>query len=99
MSIAEQPLRSLPPRTRGGKRVGAGRPPKPVNAMNLSLRADHRIGDHLPQLLSTLIDLAVGEYTEQADPLTGLTRRVYIREPDAQVCLYLTDRIIGQRNE
>ncbi len=99
MSIAEQPTRSLPPRTRGGKRAGAGRPPKPVNATNLSLRADHRIGDHLPQLLSTLIDLAVGEYTEQTDPTTGQTRRVYTREPDAQVCLYLTDRIIGQREE
>ena len=89
----------MPPRTHGGKRAGAGRPPKPVSSTNLSLRADHRIGDHLPQLLTTLIDLAVGEYVEETDPETGQKRRNYIRQPDVQVCLYLTDRILGGRDE
>ena len=79
---------------RGGKRPGAGRPPKHVVHQSHIRVAEAKIRDRLPWLVDKLIELADGIHEERMMGENAVI--VYKRPPDRQAVEYLMDRVLGK---
>lgn len=79
---------------RGGPRPGSGRPRKTEVHEAPIAAAERRIGDHLPEVIDSLLELALGVTVEEPDGNGGV--RVYRRPPNYRACSYLIDRVMGK---
>lgn len=79
---------------RGGKRIGAGRPPKRVVYESPIRVAERQIADRLPWIVGKLMELVEGIHEEKT--IGDGAVMVYKRPPDRQAAEYLVDRIMGK---
>ena len=79
---------------RGGKRPGAGRPPKRVVHESPIRAAEKKITDRLPWIVDKLIELVEGIHEEKTIGDNAVI--VYKRAPDRQAAEYLIDRVMGK---
>ena len=79
---------------RGGRRIGAGRPPKRVLNESPIRAAEKKICDRLPWIVDKLIELVDGIHEEKT--IGDGAVMVYKRAPDRQAAEYLIDRVMGK---
>jgi len=79
---------------KGGKRPGAGRPPKHVVYETPIRAAERKILDRLPWLVDKLLELVDGIHEEKT--IGENATIVYKRAPDRQAAEYLLDRVMGK---
>lgn len=79
---------------RGGKRPGAGRPPKRILNESPIRVAEQKIFDRLPWLVDKLMELAEGVEIQRTDR-QGQTR-IYSEPPDREAIKYMVDRVLGK---
>lgn len=79
---------------RGGRRVGAGRPPKYVVHQSPIRAAETKITDRLPWIVDKLFELVEGIHEERTIGENAVI--VYKRAPDRQAAEYLIDRVMGK---
>ena len=78
----------------GGRRPGAGRPPKGVMYLAPVRTAENKIRDRLPWLVDKLLELADGVYEKRT--IGNSEVLVYKTRPDRQAAEYLIDRVLGK---
>jgi hypothetical protein len=79
---------------RGGRRPGAGRPPKHVIHETPIRATEKRIVDRLPWIVDKLFELVEGIHEEKVMGENAVI--VYKRPPDRQAAEYLIDRVMGK---
>lgn len=82
---------------RGGRRPGAGRPPKHVVHETPIRAAEKKILDRLPWIVDRLFLLVEGIYEEKE--MGQDTVIVFKRPPDRQAAEYLIDRVMGKSTQ
>ena len=83
--------------TRGGRRPGAGRPPKHAIYESPIRAAERQIRDKLPWIVDKLLELVDGVHEEKMMGENAVI--VYKRPPDRQAAEYLVDRIMGKPSQ
>lgn len=92
---ADLGLVEVPKKSRhGGARPGAGRKPAAERHATPVLDAERRIAEHLPEVIDSLMELAMGVTVEEPDGNGGV--RVYKKQPHYRACQYLIDRVMGR---
>ena len=82
---------------RGGRRPGAGRPPKHVIHESQIRIAEKKIVDRLPWIVGKLFELVEGIHEERQ--IADQAVIVYRRAPDRQAAEYLIDRVMGKASQ
>ena len=79
----------------GGKRAGAGRPPKTTLYATEIRQAERKVADKLPHIVDRMLELSEGILVQEEDEKTGETH-IYARPPDRMALEYLWNRIAGK---